>query len=64
LLSKEPVKSLGMRENMDQMLQQVRDYVFQMDEGLQAALKASQRSLSRDGAGQLETTALKEIRYS
>lgn len=47
-----------MRENMDEMLQRVRDYVFQTDE----ALKESQRSLCRDGAVQLETTALKEIR--
>jgi hypothetical protein len=49
-----------MRENMDEMLQRVRDYVFQTDE----ALKESQRTggLCRDGAVQLETTALKEIR--
>lgn len=50
-----------MRENMDQMLQQVRDYVFQTDE----ALKEAQRSFSRSdggGAGQVETIALKGIR--
>jgi hypothetical protein len=48
------------RESMDEMLQRVRDYVFQTDQ----ALKESQRHICRDGAGQLETSALKEIRCS
>jgi hypothetical protein len=52
------VLQTAMREDMDSMLNQVRSFVFKTDE----ALKAAQR-LGRDGAGQLETTALREIRY-
>lgn len=40
---------------------QVRDYVFKTDE----ALKEAQRTpVSRDGAGQMETAALRDIRYA
>lgn len=47
-----------MRENMDEMLTRVREYVFQTDE----ALKESQRHTAH-GTGQHETAALKQIRW-
>jgi hypothetical protein len=47
-----------MRENMDEMLTRVREYVFQTDE----ALKESQRNICRDGTAQHETAALRQIR--
>lgn len=49
-----------MHGNMDEMLNRVREYVFETDE----ALKESMRSISRDGSAQQhETAALKQIRY-